>query len=65
MAPPGRSAPGARPRRWLDAERSERDRLFTELLAAEAAALHLQTIEVDVDTTVDDVAAMVREALAI
>lgn len=43
----------------------ERDRLFTDLLAAEAAALHLQTIAIDVGATVDDVAGMVREALAI
>jgi len=43
----------------------ERDRLFTDLLAAEAGDLHLQTIAVDIDTSVEDVAAMVRLALAI
>jgi len=41
----------------------ERDRLFTEMLAAEAAGLGLRTIAVDLATTVEEVAAEVRAAL--
>jgi hypothetical protein len=52
------------PRRALE-NLLERDRLFTDILAADAAALGLRTIVVDGGTTVDHVAAMVRAALAI
>lgn len=43
----------------------ERDRLFTQLIADEAAALELRTVEVDFGMTLDDVTAEVRAALAL
>lgn len=56
------------PRKTSDPKRAlenllERDRLFTEDVAREAAALCLPVIRVDVGMTIDQVAARVSEAL--